>query len=312
MSRARIAPEFTIEKLAPGVHAAIARPGGHALSNSTIVDLGETTVLFDSMLTPRAGVALRRAARRLTGRYPEFVVDSHYHHDHVWGSGAAGPVHVIATRRTRELLARQGRDAFVALRREVRRDLARLDAPGSDIAPVERPFFRGWFRGILSLPPSFTVRVPDLTFTTELTLHGSRRTLELITRGGGHSPSDLFGHLPDERISLLGDLVVTRMHPSVSDGYPREWLRILRAIRQLGAERVVPGHGPVGGARDVTAVAEYLRTLSDLARRAIRQGVPLRSIEVPERYRGWSGTPFFQPNLARVYRDLRRRTRIPT
>ncbi len=299
------APDFTIEKLAPGVHAAIARPGGYALSNSTIVDLGEATVVFDSMLTPRAGGALARVARKLTGRGPDFVVDSHYHHDHVWGNGAVDPVHVIATRRTRELLARRGRQQFTSIRREVRRELADLDAPRSTIPEAERPFFRGWFQGILAMPRSFSVRVPDLTVESEMTLHGSRRTLRLITRGGGHSPSDLYAHLEEERITMLGDLVVTKMHPSVGDGFPRAWVRILEDVRRLRSETVVPGHGPVGSARDVTRIQDYLRDLSRLVRTAESTHAPLRSIPVPERYRSWSGSPFFPSNLARVRRELR-------
>jgi cyclase len=134
----------------------------------------------------------------------------------------------------------------------------------------------------------------------------------LITRGGGHSPSDLYGYLEDERITMLGDLVVTQMHPSVGDGFPRAWIRILDDVRRLRPETVVPGHGPVGKARAVTRIQEYLRDLSRLVRTAESAHEPLGSIRVPERYRSWLGSPFFPENLARVRKDLRgddRRTR---
>ena len=300
---------FRIEELAPGVHAAIAEAGGDALSNSTIVDLGDATVVFDSMLTPHAGAELGRAARRLTGRPPDFVVDSHYHHDHVWGNGAVAPLHVIATRRTRDLLARRGRDQFLSIRREVRKELHQLDATDSPVPVRDRPFFRGWYRGIARMPPGFTARVPDMTMETELTLHGSRRTLRLISRGGGHSPSDLFGIVEDHRIGMMGDLVFVGMHPSAGDGYPSEWIRILRAIRRIGPQRIVPGHGPVGGDRDVARVQEYLRDILRLVRRAETLGEPLSSIAVPPKYRAWTGTPFFASNLARVRTQLRREAR---
>jgi len=303
---------FVIEKLAPGVHAAVARAGGDALSNSTIIDLGDATVVYDAMLTPHAGAALGRAARKLTGRPPDFVVDSHYHHDHVWGNGAIAPVHVIATRRTRDLLARRGRDQFLEIRREVAHELPEIDAPNSTIPARDRPFMRGWYRGILAMPLSFRVRLPDVTVDTELTLHGSRRTLRLISRGGGHSPSDLFAWLEDERIAMLGDLVVKRMHPSVGDGFPREWIRILSEVRGLRPGTVVPGHGPVGDARDIDRVDRYLRDLIRLVSKAVEDGTPIGSLSIPERYRSWSGAPFFPSNLARVRKDLgaaRRRMR---
>lgn len=304
--------DFSIEKLAPGIHAAIARSGGYALSNSTIVDLGEATVVFDSMLTPRAGAALARTARRLTGRAPDFVVNSHYHHDHVWGNGAVHPGHVIATPRTRELLARKGRQQFLSIRTEAAQELRILDAPKSPIPLKERPFFRGWFEGVAAMPPSFSVRIPDLTVRSEMTLHGSWHTLRLITNGGGHSPSDLYGFVEDERIALLGDLVVTKMHPSVGDGYPRAWDRILGEVRRLNPKRVVPGHGAVGGVRAVTAIQLYLRDLQRLVRRARTHRERLHAISVPERYRAWQGTPFFESNLARVRQEQLGRLRPPS
>lgn len=297
--------DFTIEKIAPGVFAAIARAGGAALSNSTIVDLGDSTVVFDAMLTPRAGATLATAARRLTGRRPDFVVESHYHFDHVWGAGAANPLHVVASRRTRELLERKGREPFLTCRREFSRELARLDTPKSPIPAVERPFHRGMFEGVLAMPRSFRVRLPDLTVASEMELHGSRRTLRLITWGGGHSPSDLFGYLEDERIAMVGDLVVTRMHPSLGDGFPAEWTRILRGIRRLRPAVVVPGHGPVGGHRDVTRIEQYIDDLTRLVRRAGLARVPLDSIRVPERYQSWSGSFSFGANVARVDQQLR-------
>lgn len=297
--------DFTVERLAPGVHAVIARYGGEALSNSTIVDLGDTTVVFDSMLTPRAGAALAKTTRRLTGRRADFVVDSHYHHDHVWGNGAVDPVHVIATRRTRDLLARRGRDQFVSIRREFRRDVDGLDAPDSSIPERDRPFYRGWMRGVLSMPASFAVRVPEVTLDSEMTLHGARRTLRLITHGGGHSPSDLYAYLEDEQVVMMGDLVTKGMHPSVGDGYPRAWVRILDGVRRLHPDIVIPGHGPVGTVRDVVRVQEYLRDLIRLVRTAEAEGRSLASISIPDRYRRWVASSFFGSNLARVRREVR-------
>lgn len=263
------------------------------------------------MLTPRAASALARAARRLTGRAPDFVVNSHYHHDHIWGNAAVNPLHVIATRRTRELLSRGGRERFLSIRRELRGELAKLDAPDSPMPERERPFFRGWFQGVLDMPISFRERAPDLTLDTEMTLHGTRRTLRLLTRGGGHSPSDLFGFLEDERITMLGDLVFTGMHPSVGDGYPREWIRILSAVRRLHPDRIVPGHGPVGTVRDVVRIQDYLRDLRRAVRHAEAVREPLGSIPVPERYRSWTGRYFFPSNLARVRREIRAERRTP-
>src|SRR5271170_3826456 len=100
---------FRVERLASGVYAAIASTGGFALCNAGIVDLGDRTVVFDSMLTPMAGSALRRAAKRCTGRDPDWVVNSHWHGDHIWGNSAFVESHIVSSRRVRELILRKSR-----------------------------------------------------------------------------------------------------------------------------------------------------------------------------------------------------------
>ena len=37
-------------------------------------------------------------------------------------------------------------------------------------------------------------------------------------------------------------------HNYLADGNVTEWIKTLEAVKQLGAEKVVPGHGPLGGA----------------------------------------------------------------
>ena len=47
----RESKHFTLERLSDSVHAAIHREGGWAISNAGFVDLGNTTVVFDTFLT---------------------------------------------------------------------------------------------------------------------------------------------------------------------------------------------------------------------------------------------------------------------
>ena len=77
---------FQIEQLTAGVYAVIARSGGAAHSNAGIVDLGDRTLVFDTLGTPTAAVALRAAAEGLTGRSPSYAINSHIDHDHWLGN----------------------------------------------------------------------------------------------------------------------------------------------------------------------------------------------------------------------------------
>jgi len=57
-------PYFTLEQVADGVYAAIAKNGAGAMSNAGIIDLGEQTLVFDTMYTLQAGQALLDAAHQ--------------------------------------------------------------------------------------------------------------------------------------------------------------------------------------------------------------------------------------------------------
>lgn len=304
---------FEIEQLAPGVYAVVATERGYGLCNSAIIDLGGRTVVFDSMLTPAAGRDLARAALRCTGRAPDWVVNSHWHGDHIWGNSSFPGAHVVSSRRVREVVIERSQKQLRECWKEFPKELAGLDAPGSVIAPADRPRVRAWFQGVVDAPRDLAIVPPAVTFDDELVLEGSRRSLRVITYGGGHSPSDVFGYLPDERIILSGDLVMNGLHPSVGDGWPAEWSRILRRMLRLPTARVLPGHGPVGTRRTIEADAQYLNDLHRSVASAIRRGATLsdiRLLPIPRRYRRWRFSFMFPENVVRTYQLATDRTGV--
>jgi cyclase len=306
---------FRLERLAPGVHAAVATRDGFGLCNSGIVDLGGVTVVFDSMLTPMAGAALARAAERCTGRAPDWVVNSHWHGDHIWGNSAFANGHVVSTRRVREVVLRKSRRQFDDCRRQFPAELKQLRSPGPSIHPDDVRQLRSWFRGVLATPRSHRIVPPEVTFTDELVLEGSRRSLRLLSYGGGHSPSDVFGYLPEERVLFTGDLTMVGYHPSVGDGWPDAWVRILDRMRRLRVDSLLPGHGPVGSAKDLERGRRYLRDLTQIARAAVRRGSPLSELvrtPIPSRYRDWRFAMMFADNLRRTYQLATAGTARPT
>jgi len=295
---------FRIEELADGVYAAIATARGFGLCNAGIIDLGGSSIVFDAMLTPQAGEALGKAAERLTRRPVGLLVNSHYHGDHVRGSSAVGATHVVSTRRVRDLVLERGPVHLRSDRVEAARDLARIRSGELQVGEVERAVYEGWFEGILATPDPLDFRPPDLTFDSELVVHGSRRTARVITYGGGHSPSDVFLFLPDERIAFLGDLLSVGFHPSLSDGDPQEFVRILGQMTPLGFERVVPGHGPAAAGTAVPQMERYIRGLMDAAAGAHAHGVSrdefVRAAPAPP-FDRWTFSLIYEENARFVY-----------
>lgn len=299
------AAHFELEEIAPGVHAAIARRDGWGLCNAAIVDLGGFTLVFDAMLTPQAGTALGRAAARLTGRPVDLLVNSHRHGDHVRGNSAVGAVRIASTHAVRTLVAERAGADLASDRAEAPAELARLRAAGSAIGSAEREVLVAWFEGILATPPEWTIRPPDLTFAHELTVHGHRRSARLLSFGGGHSASDVFVELPEDRVVLMGDLVSSGFHPSLWDGDPTAFRRILRQVGERPIDRLLPGHGPVSGRASLPAMDGYLAALEVLADARNAEGRPPESAHgaaAPPPYADWIFRDFFGLNLEFVQR----------
>ncbi len=305
---------FRLETLADGVHAAVATPGGFALCNAAIVDLGGTTLVFDAMLTPEAGRALGKAAERLTGRPVGLLVNSHYHGDHIRGSAAVGAAHVVSTRRVRDLVIERGPVHLRSDRAEVPADLERLRSGELPAGELERRVYEGWFNGILATPADLSFAPPDLTFEGELTVHGSRRSARVISYGGGHSPSDVLVYLPEDRIAFLGDLLSVGYHPSLGDGEPFEFARIVDRARELPVDRALPGHGPVCDRGGLDEMAGYLRLMLDRAHDAVREGLVREQVPAapaPEPYARWAFSAFYAENARFVFDRVRERSSPP-
>jgi glyoxylase-like metal-dependent hydrolase (beta-lactamase superfamily II) len=285
---------FTLHELAPGIHAAVARPGGTAVSNAAIIDLGDRTLVVDTFQTQDAAQDLLAAARRLTGRGAAVVVNSHWHGDHVGGNQVFEGAEIIATPRTVELVAQHGTppeqytselDDYVASLQE-------------RIADTENDDERARYRVALVTAetlvreaPRFRLTLPAPMRDEALEIVGAERDAEVLTYGPGHTESDAFVHLPAEGIVVAGDLLWVNAHPRTQDGEPAAWAAALDRMAALGPQVVVPGHGDVGGPQHLAGMAAYLREVDDMvaALRANPDIDPLQRFAPPEGSETWAG-----------------------
>ncbi|HET7579995.1 MAG TPA: MBL fold metallo-hydrolase [Bacillales bacterium] len=76
---------FKLEKLRDGIYAAIAKPEGGAVGNAGFIDLGGRTLVFDTFNTHQAAEDLRWVAEKVTGCSVSWVINSHWHGDHIRG-----------------------------------------------------------------------------------------------------------------------------------------------------------------------------------------------------------------------------------
>lgn len=288
---------LTFEELADGVWAALSRDGGNARSNGGFVDLGDTTIVIDTHMTPTVAGEVRQAAEHVTGRPVTYVFYTHLHLDHVFGARAYGAeTRFISTLGTRALMAERTAETYRASSAAWPNQIAALEtAVAGQSDPAQRALQERELENLRELADSladFEVRLPDITFAERLELHGSKRSAVLLHLGSGHSPDDAVLHLPDDGILFSGDLVVTGRHPFMGGGGdPHNWSSMLvRMQDELAPAVIVPGHGPLTDGEQLLFLRQYLSETERLVAQATRAGATLdeaRQLPTPELYSQW-------------------------
>lgn len=307
---------FDLEPLADGVWAAVHRMGGWGVGNAGIVDLGDATLVFDTGITPQAGAELAADARTLTGRDARFVALSHYHNDHVRGVQAFPTATLLASEATRALVDTEGRAELASDLEHAAGQLASvrglLDHPDPARSAFARAFVPYW-EGLEATAPHVELRLPDVAFEHRLTLHGTRRRVELRSLGPAHSGDDAVLVLPDDGVVFCSDLLFVACHPYLPDGDPERWRAALDVLLGFGAARYVPGHGPVGGPDEVEALAAHLDGLQATAARLHGGGTTSADVEdlqPDDASLDWAfAFPFHRANLRFLLARLEARAR---
>lgn len=305
---------FRLQALADGVYVALATPGSGALGNAGIIDLGDRTLIFDTFWTPQAALDLRVAAEQLTGRRVTYVVNSHADGDHVYGNQVFADATIIATPETRAAIAGRGA-AFIAWAQS--NDAAYMRTREAYVASIQDPerhqaqaLSLATQKELSAALPTFELTLPTLTFEQTMFLHGSRHSVELLCLGGGHSESDTWLLLPEEKIAFMGDLLFVKTHPSTWKGNPREWINILELISVYDLATLVPGHGPVGTMDDLRQLQELLREMLHQASAVVeRKGAAADAelVPVPPAYADWQEPELFARNMRFMHEVLAKR-----
>jgi len=264
---------FKVEKLADGVYAAVRTdpPGLMVDANCLFIVNDADVVVVDA---PEASADLIAALRRITPKPVTYLINTHWHDDHVIGNALwrkAWPgLHIIGHGSLREYLPGtgaanrkqmiQGAPQFAA-QMQAQMDKGRnlQDQPISD---EERASYASDIRLVkhyMEVVPGMPNVLPDIDVDDSLTLLRGRRRIEIRHLGNGHTRADLVVWLPKERFVASGDLVVWPIPLVGGDqSHVGDWPATLDALLALEPSIFVPGHGPV------LRSAAYPRLMRDL------------------------------------------------
>ncbi len=299
---------FTIQKLADGVYAAIATNGGYAICNAGIIDLGDATLIFDPFMTPEAAEDLKKASQQLTGHQVKYVVNSHYHNDHIGGNQVFDEATIISTERTRELIAtfqpQEIEDDKTAAPLQLEKTKNKDTSVMTPHEVEENRMWIGYLEALVTSNASLKTILPEVTFTDQLSVHGTNRIVQLLSYGKGHTESDLFLFLPEEQIAFLGDLLFIQNQPWLGDGNPTYWNAYLDRVALLNIKVWVPGHGPVGSVTDIDAMKLYFASVYNSATAYYKNGMLPQddaTLKSPPPFDSWFLSNFYKPNVISEY-----------
>jgi glyoxylase-like metal-dependent hydrolase (beta-lactamase superfamily II) len=231
-----------VHEVADGCHAYLQPDGGWGYSNAGLVIGDGRSLLVDTLFDLKLTDAMLAAMSPLTRTAQvATVVNTHANGDHCYGNERVANAEIIASKSAAEEMAHVPPAMLAALNK----------APG-EVGELFRSFFGDFdFDGITFTPPT-------RTFEGRLDIDVAGRVVELIEVGPAHTNGDVIVHVPDARVVYSGDILFINGTPIVWAGPLENWISACDLIAALGAEVVVPGHGPITDTAGVAQVRDYL------------------------------------------------------
>lgn len=216
-----LASEYKSSEIRPGIYM-LEGVGGFGGGNVGLLVGDEHIVMIDDTMQPTAP-AMLDAARRITDRPVDFVVNTHVHGDHLGGNAIladAGSVVVAHDNIRKRLLA----------------DPMPAGGPGG---------------------------IPIITFADGITFHVNGIEARVIHLRNAHTDGDAIIHFPAANVIHTGDIMFNGMFPFIDldsggsvDGYITAQHAIL-ALADLDTD-IIPGHGPIANRGDLEMAVNML------------------------------------------------------
>jgi cyclase len=221
---------------------------------STVVLTAEGAVVIDAMPFPAEARQVYQFARDQGQNGIRYVVNTHHHADHVYGTFVFEEAEVIAHDICRAMLLAGGE----ALLRK-----AKAETPA--LAEV-------------------TLHLPDMTMESSSRLSLGQQSMRLLHLPG-HSPDGIGVYIEEEKALAAGDCVMPV--PYFVGGNRHELANTLRRIQEMEPDFIIAGHGSVllRGEVDemIDASIAYMQAIEQRVRQIVDKGRPpstLREIDI--------------------------------
>jgi cyclase len=282
------APTWKTEfrELAPNVFAYIQGGGpgeaNQGVSNAGVIVGDDHLMALDATGAPFHAKAFMAAARQAAPGKPfRRLINTHHHGDHVNGNQFFAPIEIVSHPYCRQEVLKA--------------------AAGTPMRWDKR---EGWADGTEErrLVP------PTTTFDGRTVYYYGDMGVEVQFVGPAHTYGDLTIYLPKHKILFAGDVAFYYVAPFAHNAHVGKWLEAVDRILKMDVETIVPGHGPIGGKKELAEMAEYFRLLQREVRKRydakMSPGKAAADIKMG-RFDNWIGPERIVMNTVRLYNEFR-------
>lgn len=210
----------------------------------------EGAILIDTLVFPEEARAIKHFLESRLNCPVRYLINTHYHADHTYGTCFFPGAQVVAHARCYELLDTRGRE-------------------GLRVAQHSTPELR-----------DVQIVLPHMVFDTgSMSIHLGDKTVEL-RHSPGHSPDSIVCLVKEDRVLFAADTLMPL--PYFVDGNYEDFIQSLNALRNGGFENVVQGHGEVVLRGEVEEVIQgnlnYLTTVHRKVERLLDRGLSVEAL----------------------------------
>jgi cyclase len=231
------ATAFDATEVVPGIHMLTGADGKFGGGNVSVLVGDEQVVLIDDAMVPTAQPVLD-AVKKLAGRVPDFVINTHIHGDHVGGNALMqeNGAYVVAHDNIRKRLAADSKDA------------------GGDVG------------------------LPIITFSESVTFHVNGHEVYVFHVHHAHTDGDGVIHFRDQNVIHAGDVLFNNLFPYIdldNGGSVEGFIKAQEKLVAMADDETIfiAGHGELGSKADVEKNLAVLKDGRKLVKALVDQGM---------------------------------------
>ena len=279
---------FDIEKVAEGVYCALARAQAEINSNAAIFVNSRDVLVVDTHSKPSAAASLiAQINKEITPHPVRYVVNTHFHWDHIQGSHAyradGGKIDFIASEPTKQLMSEFAQQRLQASLDEIPKQIDALRVrAGKSSSADEKAFCEEQIRQMLAYQSemkTFTLELPTITLDKSYLIKDEAHELHIEFHGHAHTAGDVVVFCPQKRVVATGDMIHGFL-PFIRDGFPKTWPKTMDSVAQLGFDKICPGHGPVQQSQErLIDMRNYIEELTEKVEAGKKAGQSIAELQ---------------------------------